>query len=71
MVFYVNSHMIDLWPGGPRGANGLTLVTDATAARGDRGMELYSLGDFEIEVRAPLCSRSAMASLDRRILYRP
>ncbi|NDD62577.1 MAG: N-acetylglucosamine-6-phosphate deacetylase [Acidobacteria bacterium] len=51
---HVNSHMIDLaWR--TKGRGGLTLVTDATAAQG-RGDGTYSLGDFEIEVRGPLCT---------------
>ncbi|MFM8394830.1 MAG: N-acetylglucosamine-6-phosphate deacetylase, partial [Acidobacteriota bacterium] len=51
---HVNPHMIDLaWKA--KGRTGLTLVTDATAAQG-HGDGIYTLGDFEIEVRGPLCT---------------
>lgn len=51
---HVSPHMIDLaWR--TKGRHGLTLVTDATAAQG-HGDGVYSLGDFEIEVRGPLCT---------------
>lgn len=38
-----------------KGRDGLTLVTDATAAQG-HGDGIYTLGDFQIEVRGPLCT---------------
>jgi N-acetylglucosamine-6-phosphate deacetylase len=38
-----------------KGREGLTLVTDATAAQG-HGDGTYQLGDFQIEVRGPLCT---------------
>ena len=51
---HVNPHLIDLaWKA--KGRKGLTLVTDATAAQG-HGDGIYTLGDFEIEVRGPLCT---------------
>jgi N-acetylglucosamine-6-phosphate deacetylase len=51
---HVNPHMIGLaWKA--KGRKGLTLVTDATAAQG-HGDGTYTLGDFEIEVRGPLCT---------------
>ncbi|MFN6200964.1 MAG: N-acetylglucosamine-6-phosphate deacetylase [Acidobacteriota bacterium] len=51
---HVNPHLIDLaWKA--KGPTGLTLVTDATAAQG-HGDGIYTLGDFEIEVRGPLCT---------------
>lgn len=51
---HVNPHMIDLaWKA--KGPSGLTLVTDATAAQG-HGDGIYTLGDFEIHVRGPLCT---------------
>jgi N-acetylglucosamine-6-phosphate deacetylase len=51
---HVNPHMVDLaWKA--KGRDGLTLVTDATAAQG-HGDGVYTLGDFEIEVRGPLCT---------------
>lgn len=51
---HVNPHLIDLaWKA--KGPHGLTLVTDATAAQG-HGDGIYTLGDFEIEVRGPLCT---------------
>lgn len=53
---HVNPHMIGLaWKA--KGRKGLTLVTDATAAQG-HGDGTYTLGDFEIEVRGPLCTLS-------------
>ena len=53
---HVNPRMIDLaWK--TKGRDGLTLVTDATAAQG-HGDGVYTLGDFEIEVRGPLCTLS-------------
>lgn len=51
---HVNPHMVGLaWKA--KGRKGLTLVTDATAAQG-HGDGTYTLGDFEIEVRGPLCT---------------
>ncbi|MEP7336516.1 MAG: N-acetylglucosamine-6-phosphate deacetylase [Acidobacteriota bacterium] len=38
-----------------KGKDGLTLITDATAAQGV-GDGRYTLGDFQIEVRGPLCT---------------
>ncbi|MDQ3012382.1 MAG: N-acetylglucosamine-6-phosphate deacetylase [Acidobacteriota bacterium] len=38
-----------------KGRDGLTLITDATAAQGV-GDGRYTLGDFQIEVRGPLCT---------------
>ena len=38
-----------------KGREGLTLITDATAAQG-RGDGIYTLGDFQIQVRGPLCT---------------
>jgi len=38
-----------------KGRDGLTLITDATAAQGV-GDGFYTLGDFQIEVRGPLCT---------------
>ncbi len=38
-----------------KGREGLTLVTDATAAQG-HGDGIYTLGDFRIEVRGALCT---------------
>ena len=38
-----------------KGREGLTLITDATAAQG-KGDGTYQLGDFQIEVRGPLCT---------------
>jgi N-acetylglucosamine-6-phosphate deacetylase len=38
-----------------KGRDGLTLITDATAAQG-RGDGIYTLSDFVIQVRGPLCT---------------
>src|SRR5262249_26391233 len=38
-----------------KGRDGLTLITDATSAQGV-GDGTYTLGDFQIEVRGPLCT---------------
>lgn len=38
-----------------KGRDGLTLITDATAAQGI-GDGIYTLGDFQIRVRGPLCT---------------
>ncbi len=38
-----------------KGGDGITLITDATAAQG-RGDGVYTLGDFQIQVRGPLCT---------------
>lgn len=38
-----------------KGRDGLTLITDATAAQGV-GDGVFTLGDFQIEVRGPLCT---------------
>ncbi|HMY75964.1 MAG TPA: amidohydrolase family protein, partial [Blastocatellia bacterium] len=38
-----------------KGREGLTLITDATAAQGV-GDGRFTLGDFQIEVRGPLCT---------------
>ncbi len=38
-----------------KGSEGLTLVSDATAAQGV-GDGIYTLGDFQIQVRGPLCT---------------
>ena len=38
-----------------KGREGLTLITDATAAQG-HGDGIYTLGDFQIHVRGPLCT---------------
>lgn len=38
-----------------KGREGLTLITDATAAQG-AGDGFYTLGDFQIQVRGPLCT---------------
>ncbi|MBK7599686.1 MAG: N-acetylglucosamine-6-phosphate deacetylase [Acidobacteria bacterium] len=51
---HVNPHMAKLaWKN--KGAAGLTLITDATAAQGI-GDGTYTLGDFQIKVRGPLCT---------------
>lgn len=38
-----------------KGREGLTLITDATSAQGV-GDGIYTLGDFQIQVRGPLCT---------------
>lgn len=38
-----------------KGKDGLTLITDATAAQGV-GDGIFTLGDFQIQVRGPLCT---------------
>jgi N-acetylglucosamine-6-phosphate deacetylase len=38
-----------------KGRDGITLITDATAAQGV-GDGIYTLGDFQIQVRGPLCT---------------
>ncbi len=38
-----------------KGRDGITLITDATAAQGV-GDGVYTLGDFQIQVRGPLCT---------------
>ncbi len=51
---HVNPRMVSLaWKA--KGRDGLTLVTDATAAQGV-GDGTYALGDFQIQVRGPLCT---------------
>ncbi len=51
---HVNPKMVELaWKA--KGREGLTLITDATAAQG-KGDGTYTLGDFRIQVRGPLCT---------------
>ncbi|MGE0102520.1 MAG: N-acetylglucosamine-6-phosphate deacetylase [Blastocatellales bacterium] len=51
---HVNPRMARLaWKA--KGRDGLTLITDATAAQGI-GDGIYTLGDFQIRVRGPLCT---------------
>ncbi len=51
---HVNPRMVSLaWKA--KGRDGLALVTDATAAQGV-GDGTYTLGDFQIQVRGPLCT---------------
>src|SRR5262245_22660513 len=38
-----------------KGRDGLALITDATSAQG-HGDGIYNMGDFQIEVRGPLCT---------------
>jgi len=63
---HVDPRMIDLaWR--TKGCDGLTLVTDATAAQG-HGDGIYTLGDFEIEVRGPLCTLRDQATIAGSVL---
>lgn len=63
---HVNPHMVALaWKA--KGPQGLTLVTDATAAQG-HGDGIYTLGDFEIEVRGPLCTLRDGATIAGSVL---
>ena len=63
---HVNPHMVALaWKA--KGPEGLTLVTDATAAQG-HGDGIYKLGDFEIEVRGPLCTLRDGATIAGSVL---
>jgi len=51
---HVNPRMVSLaWKA--KGRDGMTLVTDATAAQGV-GDGVFTLGDFQIQVRGPLCT---------------
>jgi len=51
---HVNPRMVALaWKA--KGRDGMTLVTDATAAQGV-GDGVFTLGDFQIQVRGPLCT---------------
>ena len=51
---HVNPRMVSLaWKA--KGREGMTLVTDATAAQGV-GDGVFTLGDFRIQVRGPLCT---------------
>ncbi len=51
---HVNPRMVALaWKA--KGRDGITLITDATAAQGV-GDGVYTLGDFQIQVRGPLCT---------------
>ncbi|MGH9938564.1 MAG: N-acetylglucosamine-6-phosphate deacetylase, partial [Blastocatellia bacterium] len=51
---HVNPRMIALaWKA--KGRDGTTLITDATAAQGV-GDGVFALGDFQIQVRGPLCT---------------
>jgi N-acetylglucosamine-6-phosphate deacetylase len=51
---HVNPHMVSLaWKA--KGRDAITLVTDATAAQGV-GDGVFTLGDFQIQVRGPLCT---------------
>lgn len=51
---HVNPRMVALaWKA--KGRDGMTLITDATAAQGV-GDGVYTLGDFQIQVRGPLCT---------------
>jgi len=51
---HVNPRMVSLaWRA--KGREGMTLVTDATAAQGV-GDGVFTLGDFQIQVRGPLCT---------------
>jgi N-acetylglucosamine-6-phosphate deacetylase len=51
---HVNPRMVALaWKA--KGRGGMTLITDATAAQGV-GDGVYTLGDFQIQVRGPLCT---------------
>jgi len=63
---HVDPRMIELaWR--TKGCDGLTLVTDATAAQG-HGDGIYTLGDFEIEVRGPLCTLRDQATIAGSVL---
>jgi N-acetylglucosamine-6-phosphate deacetylase len=51
---HVNPRMVALaWKA--KGRDGMTLITDATAAQGV-GDGVFTLGDFQIQVRGPLCT---------------
>lgn len=51
---HVNPRMVSLaWKA--KGRDGMTLITDATAAQGV-GDGVFTLGDFQIQVRGPLCT---------------
>jgi N-acetylglucosamine-6-phosphate deacetylase len=51
---HVNPRMVSLaWKA--KGRDGMALITDATAAQGV-GDGLFTLGDFRIQVRGPLCT---------------
>jgi N-acetylglucosamine-6-phosphate deacetylase len=51
---HVDPRMVQLaWKA--KGRDGITLITDATAAQG-MGDGVYTLGDFQIQVRGPLCT---------------
>jgi N-acetylglucosamine-6-phosphate deacetylase len=51
---HVNPRMVALaWKA--KGRDGVALITDATAAQGV-GDGIYTLGDFQIQVRGPLCT---------------
>ncbi|MGH9836898.1 MAG: N-acetylglucosamine-6-phosphate deacetylase [Blastocatellia bacterium] len=51
---HVNPRMVALaWKA--KGRDGMALVTDATAAQG-AGDGVFTLGDFQIQVRGPLCT---------------
>jgi N-acetylglucosamine-6-phosphate deacetylase len=51
---HVNQRMVSLaWKA--KGRDGMTLITDATAAQGV-GDGVFTLGDFQIQVRGPLCT---------------
>src|SRR5262245_49664935 len=51
---HVNPRMVSLaWKA--KGRDGMALITDATAAQGV-GDGLFTLGDFQIQVRGPLCT---------------
>jgi N-acetylglucosamine-6-phosphate deacetylase len=51
---HVNPRMAQLaWKA--KGRDGLTLITDASAAQG-KGDGVYTLGGFQIQVRGPLCT---------------
>jgi N-acetylglucosamine-6-phosphate deacetylase len=63
---HVNPQMTRLaWKA--KGRDGISLITDATAAQGI-GDGVYTLGDFQIEVRGPLCTLMDGATIAGSVL---
>src|SRR5262249_23617893 len=63
---HVNPRMVSLaWKA--KGRDGMALVTDATAAQGV-GDGVFTLGDFQIQVRGPLCTLMAGVTIAGSVL---